>query len=140
MLKLVVPVDGSPNSTRAVQYAMRWAKAAAVEIHVVNVQPAVDAWEVRRFLREEEIKSMQTSRGGDALAAARALLDECGVAYTAHVLVGEVAEVIATFAKEQGCDEIVMGTRGLGAVGSLLLGSVATKVIHLADVPVTLVK
>jgi nucleotide-binding universal stress UspA family protein len=35
---------------------------------------------------------------------------------------------------------IVMGTRGQGAVGNLLLGSVATKVIHLSKVPVTLVK
>jgi nucleotide-binding universal stress UspA family protein len=48
--------------------------------------------------------------------------------------------MIARFARERGCDQILMGTRGLGAIGSLLLGSVATKVIHLADVPVLLVK
>jgi nucleotide-binding universal stress UspA family protein len=43
------------------------------------------------------------------------------------------------------CDQIIMGTRGLGAGGvaaisGLLLGSIATKVLHLVDVPVTLVK
>ncbi|MCJ9712965.1 universal stress protein, partial [Bordetella hinzii] len=41
---------------------------------------------------------------------------------------------------EKQCDRIVMGTRGLGAVGGLVLGSVAQKVIHLSPVPVTLVK
>jgi nucleotide-binding universal stress UspA family protein len=48
--------------------------------------------------------------------------------------------MIAQYAKEKGCDQIVMGTRGLGTVQGLLLGSVATKVIHLANVPVMLVK
>jgi nucleotide-binding universal stress UspA family protein len=43
-------------------------------------------------------------------------------------------------AKEHGCAQIVMGTRGLGTVSGMLLGSVATKVIHLADVPVVLLK
>jgi len=53
---------------------------------------------------------------------------------------GQYGETIANYAKEKQCDRIVMGTRGLGAVGGLLLGSVARKVIHLADVPITLVK
>ena len=39
-----------------------------------------------------------------------------------------------------GCDAIVMGTRGLGTVQTLLLGSTALKVLHLVDVPVTLIK
>lgn len=43
-------------------------------------------------------------------------------------------------AKSEGVDVIVMGTRGMGALGNLALGSTATKVVHLADVPVTLVK
>ena len=50
------------------------------------------------------------------------------------------AEVICRYAKEKGCDQIFMGTRGLGSVSSLVLGSVATKVIHLSPVPVLLVK
>jgi nucleotide-binding universal stress UspA family protein len=48
--------------------------------------------------------------------------------------------MIAEVGRQENCDAIVMGTRGMGAVSGLVLGSVATKVIHLADVPVTLVK
>lgn len=43
-------------------------------------------------------------------------------------------------AEELGCDGIVMGTQGRGAIGSLLMGSVAIKVVHLTRLPVTLVK
>jgi nucleotide-binding universal stress UspA family protein len=43
-------------------------------------------------------------------------------------------------ARRLGVDQIVIGSRGLGAIGKLVLGSVATKVAHLARVPVTLVK
>ncbi|MFL6719096.1 MAG: universal stress protein, partial [Burkholderiaceae bacterium] len=42
--------------------------------------------------------------------------------------------------REHGCDEIVIGSRGLGTIGSLLVGSVASKIIHLSEVPVVLVK
>ena len=60
--------------------------------------------------------------------------------YTAGILIGEIAETITKDASDRHCDMIVMGTRGMGTIGSLLMGSVATKVVHLADVPVALVK
>jgi nucleotide-binding universal stress UspA family protein len=47
---------------------------------------------------------------------------------------------IAALAWELGCDLIVMGTHGMGSIAGLALGSVASKVIHLAGVPVTVVK
>ena len=63
-----------------------------------------------------------------------------GVNFTTAVLIGDVPKVLANYAEENGCDGIVMGTRGMGAIGNLVLGSIATKVIHLTKVPVTLVK
>lgn len=65
---------------------------------------------------------------------------EAGVDFTTEVRIGEVAREIAKAADEKGCDAIVMGTRGMGAIGNLVMGSVATKVIHLTKLPVTLVK
>ncbi|MBI3140305.1 MAG: universal stress protein [Rhodocyclales bacterium] len=141
MRKALVPVDGSPNSERTVRHVIALAGSCpALEVVLLNVQEPIDDWQVRRFLKPEEIEAMEESKGGDQLKAARALLDAAGVPYTPSVVVGPVAETISKTALEQGCDGIVMGTRGLGGVESLVLGSVATKVIHLADVPVTLVK
>ncbi len=68
------------------------------------------------------------------------MLDEAGLSYTTHVLIGSIAPTIATFATEQGCDAIIMGTHGRGEFANLLMGSVATKVIHLVKIPVTLVR
>jgi nucleotide-binding universal stress UspA family protein len=53
---------------------------------------------------------------------------------------GVVAATIDRLAREEHVAHIIMGTRGLGGVRGLLLGSVTTQLLHLADVPVTLVK
>lgn len=141
MRKALVPVDGSSNSDRAVRHIIALAGTCpSMEVLLLNVQPEIDDWQVRRFLKKEEVEAMEESKGGDALQSARALLDAAGIRYTPQVLIGPVAETIAKTALEQNCDGIVMGTRGLGAVAGALLGSVTSKVIHLADVPVTLVK
>ena len=141
MLKALVPVDGSDNSLRAVRHLISLVKGREpMEVYLLNVQEPIDAWEVRRCFKEEEIEALQVSAGGDALQAAKALLDEAQVPYTAQVLIGDVAQSIARYAKDIGCDKIIIGSRGTTSLANLLLGSVATKVIHLTDVPVTLVK
>jgi nucleotide-binding universal stress UspA family protein len=62
------------------------------------------------------------------------------VVHAVHLERGELPEAIEAIARRIGCDLIVMGTRGMGAAGNLVLGSVATGVIRCADRPVTLVK
>lgn len=141
MRKALVPVDGSSNSDRAVQHVVALAGTCpSMDVVLLNVQPEIDDWSVRRFLKKEEVEAMEESKGGDALQSARTLLDAAKLRYTPMVLIGPVAETIAKTALEQNCDGIVMGTRGLGAVAGALLGSVSEKVIHLADLPVTLIK
>ena len=83
--------------------------------------------------------------GDPALRSARAWLDDADIAYTSHVKVSDVAQTIARYVRELHCDQVIMGTRGLGsgsvaAISGLLLGSIATKVLHLVNVSVTLVK
>ncbi|TCS71687.1 nucleotide-binding universal stress UspA family protein [Sulfuritortus calidifontis] len=142
MKKILLPVDGSDNSLRAVQAAIDLARGAAEppEIHLLNVQLPIISGDVKMFVSEEQIKAYYHDEGIKALAAARAALDAAGVAYVFHIGVGPVAETIAAYAKEKGCNQIIMGARGLGSLTGLLLGSVTTKVAHLVDVPVTLVK
>jgi nucleotide-binding universal stress UspA family protein len=53
---------------------------------------------------------------------------------------GAVPATIDRVAREEHAAQIIMGTRGLGGVRGLLLGSVATQLLHMTDVPVTLVK
>jgi nucleotide-binding universal stress UspA family protein len=143
MLKLLLAVDGSDCSGRAVDHfidRMDWFKGG-IEIHLLNVQhPIPYGNRVSSVVGHEKLQEYHQEEGLAALKPARTKLDKAGIKYHYHIVVGEPAEMIAQYAKEKGCDQIVMGTRGLGTVQGLLLGSVATKVIHLANVPVMLVK
>ena len=141
MQKLLIPIDGSPGSERAVRHVIKLAcMACPLDIHLLHVQPPVSGWEVKHFLRDSEIESMQHALAEEATQAARAILDEAKLPYTLHYEVGEVAETIAAYSNQCGCDQIIMGARGMGSLEGLLLGSISTKVLHMVKVPVTLVK
>jgi nucleotide-binding universal stress UspA family protein len=146
-MKIVVPFDGSPPSHRAVDYALRIAASVgkeSVTVPLLNVQEA-DPQVLDFFARDAaelaaRLTKQRRESGVKLLEAPVAKIQEAGVTAEPVVLLGEPAEVIASFVDRQRCDMVVMGTRGLGRVGGLLLGSVASKVIHLVKVPVTLVK
>lgn len=141
MLKLLVPVDGSENSLRLARYLVKWLGRLAepVELHLLNVQPPLHG-EVGMFLSREQMRDYHHDEGIKALQAVRDTFDAAGIVYTFHISVGDPPVLIVRFAHDQQCDQIVMGTRGLGQFASLLLGSVATKVIQLSDIPVMLIK
>ena len=139
MLKVLIPVDGSGNSTRAVQYLIRKAGLykEPLEIHLLNVQHAFPGT-VRGVHHQSE--QYHHDEGIKALAEVRKLLDAEGLKYAYHIVVGEAGETIAHVVRDKGIQQVVMGTRGAGVVANMLIGSVATKVLHLVDVPVLLVK
>lgn len=143
MLKLLVPVDGSDASQRAVDHVatkMQWYKDGA-EIHLINAQPPLPyGGRVSSLISHDKVDEYHKEEGMTALQPARQKLDAAGIKYHYHIAVGEPAEVIVRYAKQHGVDQVVMGTRGRGAVSSVLLGSVATKVLAMSEVPVVLVK
>lgn len=142
MHRMLVPYDGSDASVRALDHAIATARAAgAVSIHLVTAhEPPMVYGEIAVYVAQDKLEAFAKRHTDEILAPARATLAASGVPFTEAVLIGPVAESIARAATESGSDVIVMGTRGLGAIGNLLMGSVATKVVHLATVPVTLVK
>lgn len=139
MLRILIAVDGSAGSLRAVKFVIAEAAlySQAPELHLLNVQHAFPGTikgvrsEAMRFHHEQGIK---------ALAKARKALEAADLKYFYHVGVGNSGEVIARFVKEKEIWKVVMGTRGLGRVANMLLGSVTNKVLHMVDVPVLLVK
>jgi len=139
--KILLPVDGSKGSARAARHLADLAqKVKEVEVHLVNVQPPGDDWMVRRMIKKDELAKMEAEWSEAALAPAREVLQKAGVRSVEHSAQGDVAQTIVHLAEKLDCDQIVMGTRGLTALGDLLMGSVARKVLHLTKIPVTLVK
>ena len=141
MTAILVPFDGSDTALRAVTYAIAQGKQTGAIVHVLNVQQPMDDYGmVPAYLNKRQYRDMATERGNATLASAVKRLQRSGVQYFVHVISGPTARTIVRTARRLKCDSIVMGTRGMSAIADLVLGSVAHKVIHLATVPVTLVK
>ena len=110
------------------------------QLLLLNVQWKLASGNVKLFIDQDTVNDYYREQGISALAEARAKLDAAGLAYNYHVSVGTPAEAIVQYAEAQHVDQIVMGTYGEDSLSKLLLGSVASKVVHLAQVPVLLVK
>lgn len=129
----LVAVDGSPASLRALEMAARMTAASqhGAGVDLVHVQP---------WLTREAAETELARRGWSATAPARQFLDAAGTNWRLLCLMGEAAPEIVRIAEILACCGIAIGSRGLTATESLLLGSVAYKVVHLALPPVLLVR
>lgn len=138
-MKILVPMDGSAAALRALELAIRRAAKKEGTVRVINVQqPAPPSVSV--FVGADAMESLYRDEANRSLAPARERLGEAEVTFEEETRHGAVGDTIATDAAENRCDEIIMGSRGMGAFSSVLLGSVAMRVLQLANMPVTIVK
>lgn len=138
-MKVLVPMDGSAAALRALDFAIRRLTKKDGEIRLINVQqPAPPSVSV--FVGGDAMEGLYRDEAERALASARERLAETGTKYEEAARHGPVGDTIAADAAENHCDEIIMGSRGMGAFSSVLLGSVAMRVLQLANMPVTIVK
>jgi YjbE family integral membrane protein len=141
--RVLLAVDGSDNAAQAVRYVLGMRQDLrnpdGLDVHLLNVQRPVSG-DVSRFVPGENLKEYHLEGSEQALAPARALLDEAGLKFQEHRRVGDAAQTIADVAKETASDLVVMGTRGLGGVAAGLIGSVAQATVAQSAVPVLLVK
>lgn len=142
MLKLLVAVDGSDFSDRALDYVLRRAAASRdpVKAHLLNVQLPLSGVNVKLFISKESQQAHYREQGMAVLAGPRQRLSEAGIGFEFHIGVGEPGQVIVEYAASKHCDEVVMGTHGRGFLGGVVMGSVAQRVVQLATMPVVLVK
>lgn len=142
MRKVLLPFDGSESASHAVQYLVDAARSHAdLEVHVLNVQPPVTLY--GEYVSQELLGRMQSDalkHGADVNSAALRSLSAAGVRCSAHEAIGDVITEIRNAVTALNCDTIVMGTRGMSNFSNLMLGSVATRVVHDVSVPVLLVK
>ena len=144
MRTIVVPWDGSEHSRRALDFLLKLLKEQTpAEVHLVNVQPRSPVLDRMAGGRPTEVQHAEEpamEAGRKLLAPAIDALNAAGAPHVAKVVIGDAPHEIVEYAKAHHCEGIVMGARGLGTVGTLVLGSVAHKVLHLTHVPVTFVK
>lgn len=139
-MKIVLAVDGSQASERAVKYVIGLAKQLVKppKLTVIHADVPMLKDAVRR-LGAKAVAEYHASNSEFALRDARKLLKKARLEFDVVMVVGEPAMEIANAAKALPADTIVMGSRGLTRLKSLLLGSVAMKVLARSELPVTLV-
>ena len=142
-MRILLAVDGSKPALEAakllVEHADWYREKPDVELVTVhlpvpkigNMSAAVSKAQIERYYQEE---------GEANLAAAKKVLERSGLAYRARILVGPIAETIAKHAKSARCDLICLGSHGRTAVADALIGSTASKLLQISDVPVLLAK
>jgi nucleotide-binding universal stress UspA family protein len=142
-MKILIAVDGSKASLDAVQNLAEhigWYRGKP-EVVVVTVHlPVPKLPRMGMAVGKGQIQKYYEQEGEARLAPARRKLEAAGIACETAVLVGPIAESIVKHAKDKRCDLIYIGTRGMTEIGKAMIGSTATKVLHISDMPVLLVK
>lgn len=127
----LIAVDGSDNALRALAHAATLAgEMKACALHLVHVQP---------WLSKEAAETELARFALEATEQARKLLDARALPWRLHVVMGEPAERILEQVARLHATCIIMGSRGLNRVESLVFGSVTYKVMHRSRVPVMVV-
>lgn len=142
MLKILIAVDGSEHANRAIDAVAHMAKSSLdLEAILLCVSPEpmfYGNYTVATIQQiEEDQKKQQSTILSQAMEYAQAQGLQLGEPARAY---GVIANEIVRVAKERQVNQIAMGTRGMGAIGNMVLGSVAQRVIHQAPVPVLLAK
>ena len=140
-MKILLPVDGSEVSLKAVRLAIRLLQQGlSGNVVLANVQEPATLYEMVVAPDGAVLQRVSTAAGVDALEPAESLLMAAEVVYEREIATGDPAHTIVDIAERFSCDLIVMGARGASALRSALLGSVSNEVLHAAQVPVMIVK
>lgn len=145
MMRILVATDGSPHAKRAAELAARLARELrTAEIVLVNAGhipalalggPGADMMVDYAVLEEGFEKA-----GRAILEESKAVFHGVDVPVTTQYRRGEPSREILAAAAEAKANFIVMGSRGLGQIGGLILGSVSERVLHGAHIPVLIVR
>jgi nucleotide-binding universal stress UspA family protein len=143
--KLLLASDGSDNSVRAAEFAADMAAAApTIKITAIVVNDILEKMKYYSPLRSpvvlEEVDVFFKEKTQDALDNTLEVFEKRGIKAEGVTKMGNPAQEIVDYAREEGFSHIVIGSRGMGSLKGIVLGSVSSKVIQLAECPVTVVK
>ena len=136
--KILIGVDGSPQSMKAAKVSGKLARILKADLRIVVVFEQLPT-----YLGDSLLQPVISDRMGEAqhiLQEALNVVENIPGQLETEVLEGPVAEAILAVASTQNNDLIIMGSRGLGKLAGLLLGSQSQKVVQHAPCPVLIVR
>lgn len=136
--RIIVAIDGSENSYRALEYARNLAECFESSVWLVHAFPHTS--DLLGYDEYEKLVARRQSVGQAILDEAHRRLGETKLTVHEELIEGPATEAILTVAETHQVDLIIMGTRGLSLLQGLLLGSVSSKVAYHATCPVMLIR
>lgn len=141
-MNILIAADGSAYTCKAVEYVASqpaWLQADS-QLHLFHVEPLVTSPRARAALGGDVVDNYYKTECEAALAPAEKILREKNVPFRSSYAVGLIPQEIQKYADKHAIDLIVMGSHGHTALRSLVLGSVATKILAATTVPVLIVR
>ncbi len=134
MERILVAMDGSPQSRHALEYALETFPSATVR--VIHVPEVIEF----PFDTGADPYDLALERADDVFDEAQKIADEHGRSVETDTADGHPAKAIVAYADDHDVDAIVVGSRGRTGAARLLLGSVAETIVRRANCPVTVVR
>ena len=141
--RILVPIDGSATSGRALDEAIKFAQQHNAQVEVIYVLEDILYFDSDDYLNYAELVHSMRCSGEKILAQAQKKLQQAGIVTETKLLEARgarVANIIADEAKNNLADLIIIGTHGRSGFNRILLGSVAEGVVRTAHIPVLLIR
>lgn len=140
--KIMVAYDGSEDSRKGLEWALALQKLEGAALEIVMVISPVDSVSVYETHPVDMFAMWENQKSSMAEALEKIGADcvERGQPVTTRLLEGNVAETLLEHSGESGADLIVTGSRGMGGFKGLLLGSISSKLVSYAKMPVVVIK
>ena len=134
--KILVPVDGSSISYKALDAALFLANKVGSEITVVHVLESVST----NYIESKNILEIDTAKGQLILNKCSEFAKQRNFSINTALLQGSPSSTILNFAGEEKFDAIAIGSHGISGFKEHILGSVSNKIVHTSSLPVLLIK
>ncbi len=128
--KILVPVDGSDNSYKALEAALVFSEKLGSNISVVNVMEQVPITHIESEKLLSELLEAYKKENQEILSKCSDIAHQKGITIKTVHLQGNPAPVILDYSKKENFDLVIMGSRGMGKFKELILGSVSSKIVH----------
>jgi nucleotide-binding universal stress UspA family protein len=135
---ILVALDGSDQSMFALNHARAMAECFGSKLILVHAFPHTS--DLRDSIEYNNLVALRIKRGEEIIETARKQLGRTSIRVDEELLEGPAPEAILSVTATRKCDLIVMGSRGMGSLKGMVLGSVSTKVSHYARCPVMVVR
>lgn len=145
-MNILFAVDGSEFTVKAAKFLIGYIGSCkeVPDLHLLHVKAPIPAGltanRARALLGSDVVDGYYKEDAEAALAVAEKILLKKNVAFQAEYEIGDASFEIGKYAKKHKIDLIVMGSHGHSALGSIMLGSVTSRVLATTDVPVLIVR